>query len=87
MTNALPIIVTFDQGGSFDVTLTADDFHVDMSGLHPPGDYHGEYEITPSADTQTMQTMNKRLSQNIIIKPIPNNYGLIGWDGSVLTVT
>lgn len=49
--------------------------------------YTGEYEFTPTSETQTIPTENKALAQNIIINPIPSNYGLITWDGSTLTVS
>lgn len=49
--------------------------------------YTGEVEVTPSAETQMLPTTGKRLLQNITIKPIPSNYGLITWNGSVLTVS
>lgn len=49
--------------------------------------YHGEYEFTPSSETQTIEIENKRAEHDIIINPIPNNYGLITWNGAVLTVS
>lgn len=49
--------------------------------------YHGEYEFTPTEETQTVPTQDKFLSENIIIHPIPSNYGRIGWNGSILTVS
>jgi hypothetical protein len=49
--------------------------------------YTGETEVTPSNETQTLQTANTALYDNITINPIPSNYGLITWDGSTLTVS
>lgn len=49
--------------------------------------YSGQTEITPSEETQTLQTANKTVLQNIIINPIPSNYGKITWNGSTLTVS
>ena len=49
--------------------------------------YEGPYEFTPTQDTQTVQTADKVLLENIIINPIPQNYGLITWNGSVITVS
>lgn len=49
--------------------------------------YEGSYEITPSSETQTLQTNGKRMTDDLIINPIPSNYGLITWNGSVLTVS
>ena len=83
----MPIVVTFDQGDNYDVTLSTDDFHVDFSDMHPAGEYQGSYEVTPSAETQVLHTTGKNMSQNVVINPIPSNYGLISWNGSVLTVS
>lgn len=49
--------------------------------------YTGAYEVTPSAETQTLETKNKRMTDNVTITPIPNNYGLITWNGAFITVS
>lgn len=49
--------------------------------------YTGMTEVTPSDETQVLQTANTALYENITINPIPSNYGLITWDGSTLTVS
>ena len=49
--------------------------------------YQGSYEVTPTRETQTLQTASKVLAQNVTINPIPSNYGLITWDGHTLTVS
>lgn len=49
--------------------------------------YEGEYTFVPTQEAQTIEIKNKVALDNITINPIPNNYGLIGWNGSVLTVT
>lgn len=49
--------------------------------------YTGEYIINPSESEQVLMTKNKYLINNLIVNPIPNNYGKITWDGSVLTVS
>lgn len=49
--------------------------------------YMGAYEVTPSGETQTLETENKRMTGNVTINPIPNNYGLITWNGSIITVS
>ena len=49
--------------------------------------YGGATEVTPSAETQVLQTNNFRMTDNITINPIPSNYGLITWDGSTITVS
>lgn len=49
--------------------------------------YTGEYTITPSAEAQTIPTKNLRMTDDLTIEPIPQNYGLITWDGSTLLVS
>lgn len=49
--------------------------------------YTGAYEITPSQETQTLETYNKRMTGNVTINPIPSNYGLITWNGAFITVS
>ena len=52
-----------------------------------PPSYEGEYEVTPSEETQTLATDSLYMRGNITINPIPSNYGLITWNGSTLTVS
>ena len=48
--------------------------------------YDGITEITPSQDTQVLQTSNKALTRNIIVNPIPEDYGRLLYSGNTLTV-
>ena len=50
-------------------------------------DYEGEYTITPSAEAQTLPSTDTVMHRDIVINPIPSNYGLITWNGSTLTVS
>lgn len=49
--------------------------------------YSGAYEFTPSAETQVIPTALTEVAQDIIIDPIPSNYGLITWNGEYLIVS
>lgn len=49
--------------------------------------YTGEYEVIPGTEEQILSTSGRTLAQDITIAAIPNNYGLITWDGSTLTVS
>lgn len=49
--------------------------------------YIGPYSVTPSARTQLLQTSGKVLTSNIVVEPIPQNYGLISWNGSTLSIS
>lgn len=50
-------------------------------------EYQGAYEFTPTTEAQTIPTDHLVLMDNITIDPIPNNYGLITWDGVTLMVS
>lgn len=49
--------------------------------------YTGDYEVTPSSEVQTLNTSGLRLTRNIVVNPVPPNYGLITWNGAFLTVS
>lgn len=49
--------------------------------------YEGEYSITPSAEEQTIAIQGKWARRDIVVQPIPSNYGLITWNGAILTVS
>ena len=49
--------------------------------------YTGAVEVTPSEERITLATGNTTVFSDIVINPIPSNYGRISWNGSVLTVS
>lgn len=49
--------------------------------------YAGAYEWTPSAEAQVIPIADMIAAQDITINPVPNNYGLITWNGSTITVS
>ena len=49
--------------------------------------YEGEYEVTPTDRIQILATEGKLMMSDVVVNPIPSNYGLIGWNGSYLTVS
>lgn len=62
-------------------------FTVSMGEAFLPEEYKGSVDITPTDGVKVLETQGKLLAENIIIEPIPNNYGLITWNGSTLTVS
>lgn len=52
-----------------------------------PSPYTRAYEVTPTQETQTLPTEGLMMSHDVVINPIPSNYGLITWNGSTLTVS
>lgn len=91
----LPICVDLtvsESAQQFDVSISENNIPVEITVITPivasvVPDYDGSYEFTPSADDQTVPTSGKRLAQDITINPIPSNYGLITWNGSIITVS
>lgn len=62
-----------------------------MSGILSPrlnaSHYHGSYEFVPGDTDTTVHTSGQILSDDIVIKAIPSNYGKITWTGSAIIVT
>ena len=52
-----------------------------------PAAYTGPTTVTPAQYQQVLHTQDFYLIDDIVIDPIPNNYGLITWNGTVLTVS
>lgn len=48
--------------------------------------YNGSLSVVPSNETQILQTSGKKIAGNIVVDPIPNNYGKVSWNGSYLMV-
>ena len=70
------------QDGDGNLQLGMDDSHI-----YGAKTYHGKYEVIPSSEQQVLSTENKVMEQDVVIRPIPSNYGLITWNGAVLTVS
>ena len=59
----------------------------DAAYVREAEEYTGATEFTPTDEVQTVPIAGKTPAQDIIINPIPSNYGLITWNGSTLTVS
>lgn len=57
-----------------------------MGGADYPT-YDGITEVTPSREGTVLRTKDTVVLENIVVNPIPSNWGLIGWNGSYLTVS
>lgn len=49
--------------------------------------YEGPVVFTPSPEQQVIPTAGKAVSENLIINPIPSNYGLVTYNGAFITVS
>lgn len=82
------IDVDFVESDPFACGMDQDNsFVCKMAGESPSEEYDGPYTVTPSQQQQTLLTDGTTLSQNIVVEPIPSNYGLITWNGTTLTVS
>ena len=80
--------VGFRNESDFAVNINAgEDFICVMGGEVATSDYSGAYSVTPSTEAQILPTADKTLARNIVVEPIPSNYGLITWNGSTITVS
>lgn len=60
---------------------------IEIHKEEPVKKYEGPYEFTPGPQAQRIEIANMKATDNITINPIPKNYGLITWNGSILTVS
>ena len=49
--------------------------------------YDGITTIIPSTSNQILNTNGYIMASDIVVQSIPSNYGLITWNGAVLTVS
>ena len=61
-------------------------FSAQMDGVLP-GDYNGTYEVTPSSEQQTLATAGRTLQFDVVVRPVPSNYGLVTYNGSTITIS
>ncbi len=52
-----------------------------------PARYDGADTVTPSGQQQRLQTEGLMMRGDVIIEPIPQNYGLVTWDGIKITIS
>lgn len=57
-----------------------------VSIVNLANEYTGDYEFTPNDETQIIEIANRKATENIIINPVPFNYGRIDWNGTTITV-
>ena len=80
-TEDLPVIFA-DKGG----TISADIGAIQTRYIQHE-EYDGATDVTPSNTIQTLYTANLVVGSDIVINPIPSNYGLISWSGRGIRVS
>lgn len=91
----LPLIADLEVAESqqqFDLSVFELQFAYDMDSTvnivaGQVADFDGPYSYIPTEEEQIVPIMGKRATNNIVVAPIPTNYGRITWNGSVITVS
>lgn len=60
---------------------------ITVGGIEDLPEYAGIYTVTPGAEPTILETAYRIPTENIVVEAIPQNYGLITWNGSFLTVS
>lgn len=80
--------VNFSDAERMHVSLSeGDDFSVTMDDVPVQPRYVGPYSFTPTDTEQVIEIAGLTAAHDITVEAIPSNYGLITWNGSVLTVS
>jgi len=92
MTIPLVVQMTVETGNSYTLSVDSNLQEIKLKNdtkivASIYADYHGEYEVTPGDEAVTLETADLVLHQNVVVNPIPSNYGKIGWNGAFLTVS
>lgn len=75
------------QDGGTHLVLPNDGEYGEVTKVKAADYYTGETTVTPSTETQRLTTTGLLIPSDVTINPIPPNYGLISWDGRVITVS
>ena len=43
--------------------------------------------MTPGAEEQVLETNGKRMTGDVVVGPIPQNYGLVEWNGAYIRIS
>lgn len=67
-------------------------FKAEMGEVHTlsvgAAPYDGPYSVTPKTEPQILETKDKRMTENVVIEPIPKEYGLVTYDNRrIITIT
>lgn len=50
-------------------------------------EYTGETSVTPTSESQILNTAQKSVLENITVNAVPDIYGLVSFDDSILTIS
>ena len=81
------VVVVRSTAASVTVHSSSDEIDVSSAVVAGGIPYTGSYEITPSVEEQVIGTTSRVFDRDIVVNPIPSNYGLITYDGVSITVS
>lgn len=88
---AVPMTVTGPRTVGLTVGTQTKTFNFEITAktviIGAGGQYPGPYTVTPTRSTQTLATYGQTMGANVTINPIPPEYGLVSYDGAVMTIT
>lgn len=90
MADCCNIPLTVTEGNSVSLTVTDENtVSLDIGAAFPvyPESYKGSYNIVPSLHQQIVKVKGLYATEDIIVEKIPDNYGLITWNGSFLRIS
>lgn len=74
---SIPVLLEVDIGDELEVdVLGADEYELEVKQeiivqRYEEGTYNGPYDVVPDVCEQTLQTENKVLRKNVVIKEVP----------------
>ena len=90
MADRCNIPLTVAEGNAVSLDIGENAVSLDIGAVaYPvyPDNYKGAYVVTPNESEQVLETGGLMASENITVKPIPDNYGKITWNGVFITVS
>ena len=82
------LILIFEEEGGLSLVLDGgDNFDLVLGESFDVPAYGGPYEFTPTREVQIAYTGGKLATQDITINPIPRNYGLVTYQGNIITIS
>ena len=80
--NSIPMSVS-SVGNA--VSMKVEGVSINYSSGDP---YMGEYNVTPKTEAQTLPTKGKHMTEDLLIAPIPERYGLVTYNQDrTITIT
>lgn len=79
-------VATYEDDNNVFIGSVVDDTYIASIGREG-FPYEGSYHVTPTRETQTLATEGKYMLSDVIIDPIPQNYGLVERIGMSLRIS